>query len=112
MEEGAVPPPDTAAGHPQLVVPCTTYAHHGAHLVPAPRGWVLDADKGSNFHRLERTGTVVIPGLGVLGTFGGATVAALGSGSPFLSEGLGVGWNTRAERVSIYTLGQGNVQRG
>ena len=56
---------------------------------------------------MEKADTVVIPGIGVLGAFGGAAVAARSSGLPFLPKRLGVGWDARAERVSLKHFGRG-----
>lgn len=75
-KEAAVPPPGAAARQYDVAVPRPSDAYYSAHLVPTLRGWVLDADKGTSLYQLERTSMIVIPGLRVLGTFGGAVVAA------------------------------------
>lgn len=103
-KEVAVPLPDAISRHPDVVVPQPYGTHHSAHLVPTRRSWILDTDKGTNLQRLKRMGTIVVPDLSVLNAFGGAAITALDCGVPLLREGLGVGRDTRVERVTIQDL--------
>lgn len=75
------PTQDAAARHIDVVVSGQPDAH-GTYLVPTLCDRVLVADKSSDLHRLKMVGTVVIPGLSILGTCG------LSSSRPYFARDL------------------------
>ena len=104
-KETVVPPPNTAAGHPDEVVTGVAYTYNCANLVSLLCRRVLVTGRRAHQVRCERFSVNVVLFCGVAKTGGGSTVIALGPSLPLLLEDLGVGRNTGTKRVAVEHLG-------